>query len=500
MRLSDFNGYDKITVQCHDNPDADAIASAYGLYCYYQEQGKEVQMVYGGKNQIQKDNLQIMIRELEIPIVYVKEYPYCVEGLLITVDCQYGAKNVTTFQADAVASIDHHQLEIDDLENSLIRSNIGACATIVWQLLKQEQFAFDRYPHLQTALYYGLYMDTGQLTEIGNPLDKDMRDSLVYNQHTIRLLMNSNISMKELEVAGVAMLRCICNEAYRYAVVAANPCDPNVLGLISDLVLQVSGIDSCVVFNEVPGGIKFSVRSCTKTVKASDLAVFLTKDIGSGGGHLNKAGGFIGKVSYEERYPNMAEENYFTARMREYMQYYQIVDARTYKADLTKMVRYKKKPVVLGYVEAGKVVSVGDSILVRTLEGDVSIQVEEDTYIMIGIKGEVYPITRKKFTESYVPMQESYEADLEYKPTLTDEKSGRVVPLMDYAKSCRSTGTSEIYAKPLEQGVKVFTTWNSDTYMLGEVGDILAVRKDDLQDVYVIEKNIFEKIYKKCDN
>ena len=30
--LEELQQYDNITVQCHDNPDADAIASAFGVY------------------------------------------------------------------------------------------------------------------------------------------------------------------------------------------------------------------------------------------------------------------------------------------------------------------------------------------------------------------------------------------------------------------------------------------------------------------------------------
>lgn len=34
MMLDELLGYDHVTIQCHDNPDADAIASGYGLYCF----------------------------------------------------------------------------------------------------------------------------------------------------------------------------------------------------------------------------------------------------------------------------------------------------------------------------------------------------------------------------------------------------------------------------------------------------------------------------------
>ena len=45
MKLSDLAAYNPITVQCHDNPDADALASGYALYTYFKESGKDVRFL-----------------------------------------------------------------------------------------------------------------------------------------------------------------------------------------------------------------------------------------------------------------------------------------------------------------------------------------------------------------------------------------------------------------------------------------------------------------------
>ena len=42
MKLSELLMFNPIIVQCHDNPDADAIASGYALYSYFKEKGKDV--------------------------------------------------------------------------------------------------------------------------------------------------------------------------------------------------------------------------------------------------------------------------------------------------------------------------------------------------------------------------------------------------------------------------------------------------------------------------
>ena len=37
MRLRDLLKYETIVIQCHDNPDADAVASGFGLYTYFKK-------------------------------------------------------------------------------------------------------------------------------------------------------------------------------------------------------------------------------------------------------------------------------------------------------------------------------------------------------------------------------------------------------------------------------------------------------------------------------
>ena len=134
MKLKQLEQFNPITIQCHDNPDADALASGFGLYCYFKDKGKDVRLVYSGVNQIQKPNLLLMIDKLDIPVVYLKDQDVSVKGLLITTDCQYGAGNVTQLSAENVAVIDHHQVEITGIPLTEIQSGLGSCSTLVWQM------------------------------------------------------------------------------------------------------------------------------------------------------------------------------------------------------------------------------------------------------------------------------------------------------------------------------------------------------------------------------
>ena len=63
MRLSELLKFDDIVIQCHDNPDADAIASGYALYCFLKANGKKARIIYSGRNTIRKSNLKHMVNE-----------------------------------------------------------------------------------------------------------------------------------------------------------------------------------------------------------------------------------------------------------------------------------------------------------------------------------------------------------------------------------------------------------------------------------------------------
>ncbi len=308
-----------ITIQCHDNPDADTIASGFALYKYFMTRGKyRLKLIYSGHEQIKKKNLQIMVEELNIPIEYVPS-PYRISGVLVNVDCQYGSGNVTRFPSDNIVIIDHHQP--GRLPNGClrdIRPEYGSCSTIIWKLLSDAGFDINAHPDLSTALYYGLYTDTGAFAEIYNPLDREMQDTLNADYDLIKLMNNSNLSLRELEIAGLAMIRAIVNEKWHFAILKADDCDSNILGLISDICLQVDTIHSCIVYAEHPDYVKFSVRSCIKEVLANELAAYIAKDIGNGGGHTDKAGGLINLTKYKEIFPDLHFEAFFSERYQNF--------------------------------------------------------------------------------------------------------------------------------------------------------------------------------------
>ncbi len=259
MFLEKFSDMASICIQCHDSPDADALGAGYGLYCYFQSMGKQVHLIYTGEHRITKPSLLLMVDRLEVPVEYVTELPE--HDILVTVDCQYKGGNITPLSASKVAMIDHHSVCVDTDEWCCIFPEFGSCCTVVWWLLKEIGYEVNEHQKALTDYYY--------------------------------------------------------DEEWRFALLHTRPCDPNLLGVISDLVSCVATIDYCVVYNETPIGYKLSVRSAKKELSASTLADAVTRGLGTGGGHYNKAGGMIMKQMIARQYPSEEIEQILRRRLKQ---------------------------------------------------------------------------------------------------------------------------------------------------------------------------------------
>ena len=505
MKLSSLLKYDSIVIQCHDNPDADAICSGYVLYRYFESHNKKVRFVYSGNFEITKSNLVYLIKKLHIPIEYVTSLRSKPDLLLMT-DCQYGEGNVMKFSAKDVAVIDHHQVSCNLPGQNEVRSNLGSSCTVIWNLLKieDEDNLIDK--KIATALYYGLYSDTNAFSEIAHPLDRDMVDSLDYDKALILRLKNMNLTLKEARIAGVAMLSLEYHKANSYAILRSEPCDPNILGLIGDFIEGIDTVDVCLVYSVLPFGVKYSIRSCVPETRADELASFIADKIGSGGGHTEKAGGLLKNELLKKEYPDYTDvdddsprhsiNNIIRERLNDYFENSDIIYAKKAPLDTSDMKKYVKTPKIIGFVRPQKLIPSGNMAIVRTLKGDNNVEIRDNTVLIIGLTGDVMAISEEKFKNTYKINGRKFKLDLDYTPIIKDADNGKNYPLMSEAKGCISTTEHLVYARKLTKTTKVFPYWECDTYMIGKKGDYIAVSVDDPHDIFIVEKDLFKKIYR----
>ena len=487
MNLKELAKYKNIAIQCHDIPDADAIGSGYALQCYLRSLGVRASLVYGGPEVISKPNLVMLIEALKIKITYTKELPLDTD-LLITVDCQRGAGNVYPYdlrETAAVFTIDHHRPEIPEGENTVIRPALASCATVVWSMLTEAGYEPD--DRVRDALYYGLYTDTNGLSELRHPLDRDLAD-LRHDAGLVKKLKNSAITLGELDIISNALrdYELFTN----IGLFKAKSCDPNLLGFTSDIAQQVAGIDCCVIYCEMPHGLKLSIRTSTREIMASEIADFICRDAGNGGGALDKAGGFMSFAKIAEQ-TDAAPAEYLKSRIITYLSNYDYIYAGKHHEDFSNMPLYKKLSHQVGFVPSADVFPEGTKITIRTLEGDVDTVTSGRVYLMIGIQGEVYPIGKEQFEASYTELGTSYRVESEYTPTIQNGFTGEKRSILPFAKACVPRDDKLVRARVLEKYTKVFTQWDTERYYYGGIGDFLVANETDYGDCYLVKRDIF---------
>jgi nanoRNase/pAp phosphatase (c-di-AMP/oligoRNAs hydrolase) len=214
------------------------------------------------------------------------------EDWTVLVDGQKGNSNMTDLVTDEVAVIDHHEIS-GDSEYGLtdIRPEVGACSTIIAEYFVENAIPIPRL--VATALLYGIFMDTDNLTRGVSELDINMFYHL-YNLSDIGLitaLKGNQISKEDLKDYANAF-----NTVEVYGEIGflyLENGNDSLLGASSDIVVTIAGVNVVVAYSPREGGIKFSTRSINNRIKANGLVRHILEGVGFGGGHDSMAGGYL---------------------------------------------------------------------------------------------------------------------------------------------------------------------------------------------------------------
>jgi len=290
---------DEVFIQPHNVPDPDAIASSLGLYYLLNLRGiKKLAIVYD--QEIEKANSLYMLEMFNVPIVRAGDaHTLGTEDWTVLVDAQKGNANLTDLPTDEVAAIDHHEYKGNmGYKFEDIRPHVGSCSAIIADWFVENNIEIPK--AIATALLYGIFMDTDNLTRGTSELDIDMFYKL-YNLSDISMIVElkgNEITKKDLELYAEAF-RTV--EIYdKLAFLRLMNVNDSLLGAAGDIVVNVKGVNIVVAYAVRETGIKLSVRSTLEKIKAGDLIRYIVDNCGVGGGHNNMAGGFIPKENLSE--------------------------------------------------------------------------------------------------------------------------------------------------------------------------------------------------------
>lgn len=248
-----------------------------------------------------------------------------------------------------------------------------------------------------------------------------------------------------------------------------------------------------------------------KRVRAYEFLDYIISDFGLVKGNAQCARGRVSSVYLSVQMSEMElveQKEYFFAMCQNYFEVCDWINAEDYwkgrEEELTSMSCYQKKRIPWAYVKTTDIVEAGKKFYLRSLENESGIMItsREDSYIMIGCRGEVYDISRGKFESTYdrtdTPL-DIYEQMLDFIPEVQLAQDGSYVSIDEIARLCYPKTDAKIYASKLKKRTKIFPKDESQEYYLGRKDDYMAVRMDDFEDIYIIQEDIFHRTYEKIE-
>jgi len=285
---------DEVFIQPHNVPDPDAIASSLGMFYLLSLRGiQKLAIVYD--QEIEKANSLKMLEMFNVPVIQAANAATLgTEDWAVLIDAQKGNANITDLPTDEVAVIDHHEYCGDmGYQFMDIRPEVGSCSAIIADWFYENNIEPPKL--IATALLYGIFMDTDNLTRGASELDINMFYQL-YSLSDINMIVElkgNEISIDDLSLYAEAFKTV---EIYdELAFLRLKNVNDSLLGAAGDIVVSVAGVEIVIAYAVREKGVKLSVRSACQQIKANDMVKYLVENYGVGGGHDSMAGGFIPK-------------------------------------------------------------------------------------------------------------------------------------------------------------------------------------------------------------
>lgn len=147
--------------------------------------------------------------------------------------------------------------------------------------------------------------------------------------------------------------------------------------------------------------------------------------------------------------------------------------------DVSDMKKYKKKDLLLHMIRTADLNKDGETIVVSTMEGDISVKAGPETYIMIGPANDKYPISKETFDSRYV---------------ILNPESPELV------KECRLKNDSFVLVKQINEPFIVITrVLGNEVTMNGKAGDYLTRTYHDETNFYILDQEMLKLTYSPCE-
>ncbi len=294
-----------LAIVTHDNPDPDAMSSAYALKVIAESLNIKADIYHGGE--IGHEGNKMMVELLKWDFKKINEYKKFIlkEYDKIALIDLPNLSNTTIFPSETNPNIiiDHHYTEEVELDAEFvdIRPKVGATATIMTSYLRDFEIKLNE--ELATGLMYGILVDTNNFKR---NFEKDDMEAVHYlkskiNGELLNIIENPNISSNTFDV----LSKAINNKKIYDRHVVSNVGyieTKESLSQAADLLLKLESITVSLVIGIIEEYVYISARSRDKNIDISKIITKTFSKMGSAGGHMNFAAAKIslGEFSYTE--------------------------------------------------------------------------------------------------------------------------------------------------------------------------------------------------------
>ena len=290
-----LTGGSEINIVCHNNPDPDCLASALALGRIAAAAGiDERHILYSGDISHQQNRAFVNLLDIDLhPFeadVVVDRGP---DSLLAFVDHSTPGENnevPTGTRVDIV--IDHHSTERVEATFVDHREEVGACATILTEYLRELEVTLDSV--LATALLIAIRSETLAFLRGVTAAEYDAAGFLhgIADHETLRRIAAPSVTGETLDTIATA----IENRSVAQAVLVTpvgRTAERDALPQAADYLATLEGVETAIVFGIVRDTVHLSARSPDPRVNVGDVLRTAFEPVGSGGGHYDVAGGQV---------------------------------------------------------------------------------------------------------------------------------------------------------------------------------------------------------------
>lgn len=282
----------RILVITHDNPDPDALSSAWALRALLRGSRRSVDVAYGGM--IGRPENRAMVSLLRLPLKPIEKLALGRYERLALVDSQPETGN-NSLPVEMVPDIviDHHPLREETKAAAFrdVRPGYGATATILGEYLDAAGVRID--PRLATALLYGVKTETHDLSR--ETTSKDVAFYRALFGRVDRQIL-SKIERAPLSRNYLDWLRSAVDSTKiegKLAIGRLGKMDyPDRVAEYADMVVRIDAVEWAVIMGWFGDALYFSVRT-TRQRGAGRMARRIAGELGKAGGHGSMAGGKV---------------------------------------------------------------------------------------------------------------------------------------------------------------------------------------------------------------